>query len=91
MKTLGLFSSVIALLGIIAHMILNEATPEFILPLVIVSITLSIFFVTAGILSSISTAKRNNYRCTQCGLFIYEDSLKKADNICPMCSGNLFA
>lgn len=91
MKTLGFVSSIIALLGIIAHNIFGEATPAFVVPMVVVSLTLSIFFVTAGILSSINAATRRNYRCVQCGLFYNGNSLKKAGNICPMCGSNVFA
>jgi DNA-directed RNA polymerase subunit RPC12/RpoP len=91
MRTLGLISSGIALLGILAYSVLKDAAPTFIVPMVIVSTVLAIFFILVGSLASIRTSSKKSYQCIQCGLNLTGKRLKKADNLCPMCGGNVFA
>lgn len=91
MKTLGFISAIIALLGIIAHFVFADATPAFVVPMVVASATLAIFFIFAGIVWTIIAAKRRNYRCVHCGLTFTGNNLRKAGSICPMCGGNVFA
>lgn len=91
MRTLGLICSGIALLGILTYSVLNDATPDFVVPMVIVSTTLAIFFILVGSLASMRTSNRKIYQCIQCGLNLTGKKLKKAGNLCPMCGGNVFA
>ena len=91
MRTLGLISSGIALLGILAYSVLNDAAPAFIVPVVIVSTVLAIFFILVGSLAGMRTSNRKIYQCIQCGLNLTGKRLKEAGNLCPMCGGKVFA
>ncbi len=89
MRTLGWISSGVALLGLLAYFLLKDATPSFVIPLILVSGLLAIFFVFASIIvNKLMTGKK--YHCVKCGTIITGGDPTRYGSVCPNCGGNVF-
>ncbi len=89
MRTLGWISSGVALLGLLAYFLLKDATPSFVIPLILVSGTLAIFFVIASIIVNRRIASKK-YHCVKCGTIITGGDPTRYGSVCPKCGGNVF-
>jgi DNA-directed RNA polymerase subunit RPC12/RpoP len=89
MRTLGWISSGIALLGLVAYFVLQDATPSFVIPLVLVSGSLAIFFVFASIIVNKRLASKE-YHCVKCGARITGGDPTRYGSVCPNCGGHVF-
>jgi DNA-directed RNA polymerase subunit RPC12/RpoP len=89
MRTLGWISSGVALLGLLAYFFLGDTTPSFVIPLILVSGILAIFFIFAGIIVNLLTASRK-YRCVTCGTIITGGDPTRYGSVCPNCGGHVF-
>ena len=89
MRTLGWISSGVALLGLLAYFLLKDATPSFVIPLILVSGILAIFFVFASIIVNKRLASKK-YHCAKCGTIITGGDPTRYGSVCPNCGGHVF-
>ena len=89
MRTLGWISSGVALLGLLAYFLLEDATPPFVIPLILVSGILAIFFVFASIIVNKRLTSKK-YRCVKCGTTITGGDPTRYGSVCPNCGGHVF-
>ncbi len=90
MRILGLISSGVALLGLVAFFFMKDATPSFVVPMILVSGALAIAFLIVSVIANrISVGKK--YRCVKCGTIITGGDPVRYANVCPNCGGNVFA
>jgi DNA-directed RNA polymerase subunit RPC12/RpoP len=90
MRTLGLICSGIAVLGLLAYLFMKDATPSFILPMILVSGALAIIFILISIITG-SRMVGKKYRCVKCGTVMTGGDPVRYGNVCPNCGGNVFA
>ncbi len=90
MRTLGLISSGIAILGLLAYLFMKDSMPAFLIPLILASGTLAIILIIVSIITSSRMAGKK-YRCVKCGTIMTGGDPVRYGNVCPNCGGNLFA
>jgi DNA-directed RNA polymerase subunit RPC12/RpoP len=91
MRTLGTISTGVALLGILAYFLLKDAAPSYVVPVVIVSSVLAVFFLLVGIILSSFVGGRKSYQCVNCGTKVTGGDPVRIGKVCPNCGGNVFA
>ena len=89
MRTLGIISSGIALLGLLAYFLLEDAAPSFVIPLILVSGILAIFFIFASIIVNKRLTSKK-YHCVKCGTIISGGDPTRYGSVCPNCGGHVF-
>ena len=89
MRILGLISSGVALLGLVAFFFMKDATPSFVVPMILVSGALATAFLIVSVIAyRISVGKK--YRCVKCGTIVTGGDPVRYANVCPNCGGNVF-
>ena len=89
MRTLGLISIGMALIGLVAYYFMGEAAPPFILPLILVSGLAAIFFTLVSLVAKMFQS-RKKYECMNCGTILRGGDPVRLGNVCPNCGGNAF-
>jgi DNA-directed RNA polymerase subunit RPC12/RpoP len=89
MRALGWISAGLALLGLLAYFLLGDATPPFVMPLILISGLLAILFIFASIIVSMLTA-RKMYHCAKCGTTVTGGEPTRYGSVCPICGGHVF-
>ncbi len=89
MRTLGWISAGLALLGLLAYFLLGDATPSFVMPLILASGILAIVFIFASIIVNLCTA-RKEYHCARCGTIVRGGEPTRYGRVCPNCGGHVF-
>ena len=91
MRTLGLISTGVALLGILAFFLLRDAAPSFVIPVILVSLVLAVFFFLVGIILNIFMSRRKVHQCVNCGTKVSGGDPVRLGKVCPNCGGSVFA
>jgi DNA-directed RNA polymerase subunit RPC12/RpoP len=91
MRALGIISTGVALFGILAYFLFGEATPTYVIPVIIVSAVLAVFFFLVGIILSSFVGGRKSYQCVNCGTKVTGGDPVRIGKVCPNCGGNVFA
>jgi DNA-directed RNA polymerase subunit RPC12/RpoP len=89
MRTIGLISIGIAVIGLAAYYFMGESVPPFILPLILVSGIAAIFFILIGMAAKM-TQSRKKYQCVNCGFILRGGDPERLGNVCPRCRGSTF-
>ena len=90
MRALGWISISVALLGLLVYFFMRDATPDFVVPVILISGALAIIFIIISIIASkLMIGKK--YRCVRCGTIITGGDPIRYANVCPNCGGNVFA
>jgi DNA-directed RNA polymerase subunit RPC12/RpoP len=91
MKALGLLSSAVAVVCVLAYFLLDGSTPSFVIPLAVASAVLGIFLILVADLLGRRAQNRKTFHCVQCGKKMTARNIKKAGSICPACGSTVFA
>ena len=89
MMTLGWISAGLTLLGLLVFYLFGDATPSFVIPLVLVSGILAVVFLFVGIIINTWKARRK-YHCTKCGTRVTGGKPTRYGSVCPNCGGHVF-
>jgi len=89
MRTIGFISIGIAGVGLAAYYFMGEASPGFIVPLILVSGIAAILFLLVGLVAK-SFQSRKKYQCLNCGTILRGGDPVKLGNVCPNCRGSAF-
>lgn len=90
MRTFGLISAGVALLGLLGYFFLKDAMPAFIVPLILISGILAIILLSGSlVISKVRFGKK--YQCVNCGTILTGGNPIRYANVCPNCGGNVFA
>lgn len=90
MRTFGLISAGVAVLGLLAYFFLGDLLPAFVVPLILASGTLAIIFILGSIVLG-KTRSGKKYHCVKCGTILTGGNPVRYGNVCPNCGGNVFA
>jgi len=91
MRALGIISTGVALLGILAYFLFGDAAPTYVIPVIIVSAVLAVFFFLVGIILNIVAGRGKAYQCLNCGIKVTGGNPVRIGKVCPNCGGNVFA
>ena len=91
MRALGIISTGVALLGILAYFLFGDAAPTYVIPVIIVSAALAVFFFLVGIILNIIGGGGRTYQCLGCGIKVTGGDPVRIGKVCPNCGGNVFA
>jgi DNA-directed RNA polymerase subunit RPC12/RpoP len=91
MRALGVLSTGVALLGILAYFFFGDATPTYVIPVIIVSAALAVFFFLVGIIFNRIWGGGKTYQCVNCGIKVTGGNPVRYGKVCPNCGGNVFA
>jgi DNA-directed RNA polymerase subunit RPC12/RpoP len=90
MRTIGLISAGVAVLGLLAYFFLGDLLPVFVVPLILISGNLAIICILVSIVIN-KTSSGKKYRCVNCGTILTGGNPIRYGNVCPNCGGNVFA
>lgn len=89
MRSLGLISIGITVIGLAAYVLMGEASPPFIVPLILASGLSALVFSLLGLLIKLAQGRRK-YQCLNCGTVIRGGNPVQLGNVCPNCGGCAF-
>ena len=91
MRALGIISTGIALLGILAYFFFGDAIPTYVIQVIIVSVVLAVFFFLVGIILNRRLGGKKVYQCVNCGTKVTGGNPVRLGKVCQNCGGNVFA
>ena len=89
MRALGYISIGIAAVGLAVYYFMGESAPQFILPLIVVSVIAAIFIILISLVVKMFRS-RKKYHCLNCGYILRGGDPVRLGNVCPNCGGSSF-
>lgn len=89
MKNIGLISIGITVIGLVVYFLMGEASPSFIIPLILASGLSALIFTLLGFFINLVQGRRK-YQCLNCGTIIRGGNPVQLGNVCPNCGGCAF-
>lgn len=89
MRSLGLISIGITIIGLAAYVLMGEASPQFVVPLILASGLSALIFTLLGLISKLAQGRRK-YQCLNCGTIIRGRNPVQMGNVSPNCGGCAF-